>query len=130
MTVRRTSSHSALPDGIPGSHAPRRSRILRSSSSASGSDAEGATGAGYGDTTDDDDHGVLSALSINVTPGPGKKNGNGLAGSVAARAAYHGGVSKRQGRHSVAADVGNGPMTLRDQEQVSVGLRSTLEEQA
>jgi hypothetical protein len=104
-TVRRTSSHSALPDTAPGSQAPRRSRILRKSSvsSASDSDFESTLDARYGNT-DDEDENVLSALSINVSPA--KKGG--MAGSR--------GPSKRSGRHSVAA--GTGPMTLREQEQV------------
>ncbi|RSH89332.1 hypothetical protein EHS25_002444 [Saitozyma podzolica] len=103
-TVRRTSSHSALPDTAPGSQAPRRSRILRKSSvsSASDSDFESTLDARYGNT-DDEDENVLSALSINVSPA--KKGG--MAGSR--------GPSKRSGRHSVAA--GTGPMTLREQEQ-------------
>jgi hypothetical protein len=103
--VRRTSSHSALPDTAPGSQAPRRSRILRKSSvsSASDSDFESTLDARYGNT-DDEDENVLSALSINVSPA--KKGG--MAESR--------GPSKRSGRHSVAA--GTGPMTLREQEQV------------
>ncbi|GFZ45294.1 hypothetical protein JCM24511_03020 [Saitozyma sp. JCM 24511] len=102
--VRRTSSHSALPDTAPGSQAPRRSRILRksSASSASDSDFESTLDARYGNT-DDEDENVLSALSINVSPA--KKGG--VAGSSR--------PSKRSGRHSVAA--GTGPMTLREQEQ-------------
>lgn len=116
-TLRRSSSQSYLPDQPPGSHAPRRSRILRQSSisSASSSDADGPIEARYGrnvdDDNDDDKDGGLSVLSLSVTPG---KKMSGLG-----NAAYNGGPSRRGGRHSVAADItGTGPLTLRDQEQV------------
>lgn len=98
-TVRRTSSHSAIPTR----------HHLRNISTSSVSD--------LGREDDDDDEAsenVLTALSINISPG--KKRGNGAGSS---RTPYHGGPSKRSGRHSVAADLGAGPMTLRDQEQVS-----------
>jgi len=108
-TVRRASSHSALPDGATGSHAPRRSRVLRRDSASSvSSDDGGAVDARYSQDTEDD--AVLSTLSLNISP---KANGAG-------RRSYGGGPSKRSGRHSVAADISTtGPLTLRDQEQVS-----------
>ncbi len=81
-------------------------------SSSSASDVDGPLEARYGGTDDDDD-GVLSALSLNISTG---KKPNGLAG----KAGYRAGPSKRSGRNSVAADIsGTGPLTLRDQEQVS-----------
>jgi len=52
----------------------------------------------------------LTALSINISPG--KQRG------AKAKTPYHGGPSKRSGRHSMANDLGAGTMTLRDQEQV------------
>ena len=110
-TVRRSSSQSVLPNE-PGSHAPRRNRILgrsTASSVSSASDSEGPLRARYG--SEDEDEGVLSALSINVSPA--KRHG------TTSGKAYHAGPSKRSGRHSVAADVGSGPMTLREQEQAS-----------
>lgn len=76
----------------------------------------------YATDEDDDeyDHGILSALSINVTPGKAKKGpGGGAGGGGKSTNPTGAGPSKRSGRHSVAADSGNGPMTLRDQEQVS-----------
>ena len=114
INVRRSHSHSALPDQAPGSQAPRRSRILRrsSASSASSSDVDGPLKARYGEATDDEETnaGVLSALSISLSPA--KPNGLGKS---------YGGPSKRGGRHSVAADTsGTGPLTLRDQEQVCI----------
>lgn len=52
----------------------------------------------------------LSGWSISVNP-----IANGRGGK-----SYHGGPSKRNGRHSVAADMsGTAPLTLRDQEKVS-----------
>ena len=63
----------------------------------------------YGNSEDEDAENVLTALSINVSPG--KQRGG--------RTPYAGGPSKRSGRHSVANDQGAGTMTLRDQEQVS-----------
>ncbi|OCF33425.1 hypothetical protein I316_04845 [Kwoniella heveanensis BCC8398] len=112
-TVRKSSSHSALPE----SHAPRRPRVLKrhssaaSASSASSSDIDGPLEARYGGE-DTDDEAVLASLSFAASP---LKNGSG----VPKREPYAGGPSRRGGRHSVAAgDVsGNGPMTLRDQEK-------------
>ncbi|KAI9631943.1 uncharacterized protein MKK02DRAFT_21589 [Dioszegia hungarica] len=106
-TVRRSSSSSVL-ERTPNTQAPRRSRIMRSQltgsvSSASSSDA-GRINKRYGDTDDESDAaGVLASLSINITPGKGKKG-------------YAAGPSKRSGRHSVALE-GTGPKTLREQEQ-------------
>ncbi|ORY31357.1 hypothetical protein BCR39DRAFT_89832 [Naematelia encephala] len=110
-TIRKSSSHSAIPE----SQAPRRSRIMRkmtSSSVSSSSDVDGALAARYGGGTDDESDGPLSSLSLNVSPG---KRPNGLGSS---RTSYYAGPSRRAGRHSVAADVSStGPLTLRDQEQ-------------
>ncbi|KAK6908272.1 hypothetical protein I203_102273 [Kwoniella mangroviensis CBS 8507] len=114
-TVRKSSSHS----GLPQSNAPRRPRVLgrqtsvSSQSSASGSDldVDGPLRARYGDGDNTDDEVLLSSLSLAASP---QKT------SYAQRKApYHGGVSRRGGRHSVAAGdmSNNGPMTLRDQEK-------------
>nr|XP_018262463.1 uncharacterized protein I303_05480 [Kwoniella dejecticola CBS 10117]OBR84621.1 hypothetical protein I303_05480 [Kwoniella dejecticola CBS 10117] len=111
MTVRKSSSHSAIPE----SQAPRRPRVLKRQSSVSSasstSDIDGPLKARYGDGGDTDDETILSSLSLAASPQ--KANG------VPRREPYHGGISKRGGRHSVAAgDMGNnGPMTLRDQEK-------------
>lgn len=87
-----------------------RSQLTGSVSSASSSDA-GRINKRYGDTDDESDAaGVLASLSINITPGKGKKG-------------YAAGPSKRSGRHSVALE-GTGPKTLREQEQVSLPRRS------
>lgn len=60
-----------------------------------------------GSETDEDAAGILTSLSINISP---KKGG---------RAGQAGG-SKRNARRSVAAsDAASGPMTLREQEQAS-----------
>ncbi|WVF69243.1 hypothetical protein IAT40_004019 [Kwoniella sp. CBS 6097] len=112
-TVRKSSSHSALPE----SHAPRRPRVLKryssaaSASSASSSDIDGPLEARYGGD-DTDDEAVLASLSLAASP---VKNRSG----VPKREPYAGGPSRRGGRHSVAAGdiAGNGPMTLRDQEK-------------
>ncbi|WWD18405.1 hypothetical protein CI109_102855 [Kwoniella shandongensis] len=114
-TVRKSSSHSVLPE----SNAPRRPRVLRrrstsassqSSLSSSTSDIDGPLKARYGGGGDTDDEAVLSSLSLAMSP---KKGGMG------GRTPYHGGPSRRGGRHSVAAGdiAGNGPLTLRDQEK-------------
>lgn len=60
--------------------------------------------------SDADATGILANLSVNVTPS--------TANNAAGRKSYHAGPSKRSGRHSVAND-NTGPMTLREQEQVS-----------
>ncbi|KAK4687765.1 hypothetical protein P7C73_g2352, partial [Tremellales sp. Uapishka_1] len=107
-TVRRSSSSSALP----GSHAPRRSRILRKASSSSAdsddTDITGPLEARY----DDSDDGILNTLSMNISP---------RKGGVPSKAPYHGGPSRRGGRHSVAGgsggEMGGGAMTLREQEK-------------
>ena len=69
----------------------------------------------YGQTEDEvDPMSVLSALSLNVSPGK-KKASNGDSKSAS-------GPSRKGGRHSVGGDVsGPGPLTLRDQEQVCLG---------
>ena len=57
---------------------------------------------------------MLSSDGGSVTP-----YGRGLGSSVASRASYTGGPSRRNGRHSVATDqAGTGAMTLREQEKV------------
>lgn len=124
MTVRRSSSHSALPDETPGTHAPRRTRYLRSSSTTSemSGDDDGPLEARYGGgDSDEEAENVLTTLSINISPGgkSGKSARSNTLSNGTARAPYHSGPSKRSGRHSVAAETGAGPMTLRDQEQVS-----------
>ncbi|WVR06279.1 hypothetical protein IAU60_003309 [Kwoniella sp. DSM 27419] len=107
-TVRKTSSHSALPD----SQAPRRSRTLKhrktlsASSVSSGSDVTGPLEARYG-RDDTDDEAMLDSLALATSP-----IGHGGRGA-------YGASNKRAGRQSMApGDVGNnGPMTLRDQEK-------------
>lgn len=128
-TVRRSSSHSALPDGTAGAGGSRHARMQRSISGASNvsDDVDGPLRARYDhdDDGDEDDAGlnteddnVLTALSINISPG----RPNGMA-----RTPYHGGPSKRNGRHSVAeGGHGQGAMTLRDQEQVCRSLVPAL----
>jgi hypothetical protein len=86
--------------------------MLRSTSTASSRSDIDALEQRYGGDSDEEAENVLTALSINISPG---KPGRG-------KTPYHGGPSKRSGRHSVANDAGAGgagPMTLRDQEQVS-----------
>ena len=86
--------------------------MLRSTSTASSRSDIDALEQRYGGDSDEEAENVLTALSINVSPG---KPGRG-------KTPYHGGPSKRSGRHSVANDAaggGAGPMTLRDQEQVA-----------
>ncbi|WRT67702.1 uncharacterized protein IL334_004674 [Kwoniella shivajii] len=112
-TVRKSSSHSVLPE----SQAPRRSRVLKrhtsQSSVSSSSDIDGPLKARYGDGGDTDDESTLSSLSLATSP---QKMGYG--GGAPKKESYHGGISRRGGRHSVATgDLGNGPMTLRDQEK-------------
>ncbi|KAK8858516.1 hypothetical protein IAR55_002743 [Kwoniella newhampshirensis] len=113
-TVRKSSSHSVLPE----SNAPRRPRVLRrrntsasASSMSSSSDVDGPLRARYGGGGDTDDEAALNSLSLAMSP----RKGAGRGG----RTPYHGGPSRRGGRHSVAAGdiAGNGPMTLRDQEK-------------
>ncbi|EIW73667.1 hypothetical protein TREMEDRAFT_26645 [Tremella mesenterica DSM 1558] len=123
-TVRRTSSHSALPDQTPGTAAPRRNRILSRSSASSASSASETDGPLRDRYGSEDDDNVLSQLSVNISP-KRRQNGVGWMGGVTPRAkqSYHGGPSRRNGRHSVAADVGSGPMTLREQEQQLEAMR-------
>ena len=87
-------------------------------SSASSSDVDGPLAARYGgaDDDDDDDDGLLSVVSLNISPGK-KTNGH------MAKAPHYGGPSRRGGRHSAADVSGTGPLTLRDQEQVRSHLR-------
>jgi hypothetical protein len=91
-----------------------RSTSTTSSRSDGGDDTAALERRFGGDSDDEDAENVLTALSINISPGKkGRTPGGG-------KSSYHGGPSKRSGRHSVAADsAGAGPMTLRDQEQVS-----------
>lgn len=93
-----------------------RSTSTTSSRSDVGDDTEALERRFGGESEDEEADNVLTALSINISPG---KKGRTAGGGV--KGAYHGGPSKRSGRHSVAADsgAGTGPMTLRDQEQVS-----------
>jgi hypothetical protein len=113
--VRRTSSHSALPDDNPPT---ARRRMLRSTSTnSSRSDIDALEQRYGGDSDEEDAENVLTALSINISPG--KQRG--------ARTPYHSGPSKRSGRHSVANDLGAGPMTLRDQEQVCPPLSESAD---
>lgn len=108
-TVRKSSSHSALPT----TQAPRRPRVLHrrtSNSSVESDDLSGPLEARYGKEEDTDDEAILSALSLTS---PKKEYGPGKGRSYAVRA------SAKSGRHSVAAGELNGPMTLRDQEKVS-----------
>nr|KIR49936.1 hypothetical protein I312_01030 [Cryptococcus bacillisporus CA1280] len=106
-TVRKSSSHSALPT----TQAPRRPRVLHrrtSNSSVESDDLSGPLEARYGKEEDTDDEAILSALSL---ISPKKEYGPGKGRSYAVRA------SAKSGRHSVAAGELNGPMTLRDQEK-------------
>ncbi|KIR68471.1 hypothetical protein I314_00890 [Cryptococcus bacillisporus CA1873] len=106
-TVRKSSSHSALPT----TQAPRRPRVLHrrtSNSSVESDDLSGPLEARYGKEEDTDDEAILSALSLTS---PKKEYGPGKGRSYAVRA------SAKSGRHSVAAGELNGPMTLRDQEK-------------
>ncbi|WWC88754.1 uncharacterized protein L201_003667 [Kwoniella dendrophila CBS 6074] len=113
-TVRKSSSHSALPE----SQAPRRPRVLKrrtsssSVSASSSSDIDGPLKARYGDGAETDDDALLSSLSLATSP---VKRGV----QAPKKDPYHGGISRRGGRHSVAAGdmSNNGPMTLRDQEK-------------
>jgi hypothetical protein len=95
-------------------------RSTSTTSSRSDADAERALEQRFGGDSDadqEDAENVLTALSINISPG---KKTQARAAGGGGKTPYHGGPSKRSGRHSVAADVGTGPMTLRDQEQVSI----------
>nr|KIR89442.1 hypothetical protein I308_00449 [Cryptococcus tetragattii IND107] len=106
-TVRKSSSHSALPT----TQAPRRPRVLHrrtSNSSVEPDDLSGPLEARYGKEEDTDDEAILSALSLTS---PKKEYGAGKGRSYAV------GASAKSGRHSVAAGELNGPMTLRDQEK-------------
>ncbi|KAE8538720.1 hypothetical protein D1P53_005083 [Cryptococcus gattii VGV] len=106
-TVRKSSSHSALPT----TQAPRRPRVLyrrTSNSSVESDDLSGPLEARYGKEEDTDDEAILSALSLTS---PKKEYGAGKGRSYAV------GASAKSGRHSVAAGELNGPMTLRDQEK-------------
>ncbi|KIR75733.1 hypothetical protein I310_00430 [Cryptococcus deuterogattii CA1014] len=106
-TVRKSSSHSALPT----TQAPRRPRVLHrrtSNSSVESDDLTGPLEARYGKEEDTDDEAILSALSLTS---PQKEYGAGKGRS------YTVGSSAKSGRHSVAAGELNGPMTLRDQEK-------------
>ena len=91
------------------------------SSLSSTSDNEGA---GYGaldgrydvgaSDSESEAAGVLTNVSINVTPSAAAMMKSKAQGQ-------DGGPSKRSGRQSAVPD-GNGPMTLREQEQVSIAL--------
>jgi hypothetical protein len=92
--------------------------MLRSTSTnSSRSDIDALEQRYGGDSDEEDAENVLTALSINISPG--KQRG--------ARTPYHSGPSKRSGRHSVANDLGAGPMTLRDQEQVRPPLSESAD---
>ena len=103
--ARKSSSHSDLQRSDSG----RRPKVIRrmSMESAGGSSEERLEDR-YEETEDDDEAaGILSALSINVSPGR-RKTGLEKVGK------------QRGGRHSVGSgDVSGAPLTLRDQEQVS-----------
>lgn len=93
--------------------------MIRSTSTASSRSDVDALDQRYGGDSDEEDaENVLTALSINISPG--KQRG--------ARTPYHTGPSKRSGRHSVANDLGTGPLTLRDQEQVSAPISFRMDE--
>ncbi|ADV21779.1 hypothetical protein I305_01825 [Cryptococcus gattii E566] len=106
-TVRKSSSHSALPT----TQAPRRPRVLHrrnSNSSVESDDLSGPLEARYGKEEGTDDEAILSALSL-TSPKKEYEAGKGRSYAVEA--------SAKSGRHNVAAGELNGPMTLRDQEK-------------